>query len=107
MVSVALLVSSPIILVCFSKAITDEDLNEKQEYLIISTACLDNDVQAMYDLVRQFMCETNWDNEKKLDSLVKNSASGVVNSIASSGSAFAELYASSKLTPAKVILAKF
>jgi len=58
----------------------------------------------MYTLLRQFMFETNWDNEKKLDSLIKNSAGGVVNSIASSGSRFAELYAASKLIPAKVPL---
>ena len=57
----------------------------------------------MYDLIRQFMFETNWDNEQKLDSLIKNSASGVVNSIANAGSRFAELYASSKITPAKVL----
>ena len=57
----------------------------------------------MYDLLRQFMTETNWDNESKLDSLIKNSASGVVNSIANAGNRFAELYASSKLTPAKVV----
>jgi Zn-dependent M16 (insulinase) family peptidase len=56
----------------------------------------------MYDLIRQFVLETNWDNEKKLDNLIKNKASGVVNDIASVGSRFAALYASSKLTPAKV-----
>lgn len=55
----------------------------------------------MFDLIRQFMLETNWDNEKKLNSLIKNSASGVVNSIASAGSRFAALYAASKHTPSK------
>jgi Zn-dependent M16 (insulinase) family peptidase len=78
------------------------DLGGLEESLVISGACLDKNVPAMYDLIRQFMSETNWDNEKKLDSLIKNSASGVVNSIASAGSRFAELYAASKLTPAKV-----
>jgi len=72
------------------------------EYLMVTTACLDKNVPAMYDLLRQFMTETNWDNENKLDSLIKNSASGVVNSIANAGSKFARLYASSMLTPAKV-----
>lgn len=79
------------------------DLGALEESLAISGACLDKNVPAMYDLIRQFMTETNWDNEKKLDSLIKNSASGVVNSIASAGSRFAELYAASKLTPAKVM----
>jgi len=79
------------------------DLNGLDELLVVSGACLDKNVPAMYDLLRQFMSETNWDNEKKLDSLIKNSASGVVNSIASAGSRFAELYAASKLTPAKVL----
>jgi len=55
----------------------------------------------MYDLIRQFMLETNWDNEKKLNSLIKNSASGLINSIASAGSRFAALYAASKYTPSK------
>jgi Zn-dependent M16 (insulinase) family peptidase len=80
------------------------DLGEVQEYLMIGSACLDKNILAMYDLLRQFVTETNWDNEKKLDSLIKNSASGVVNSIANAGSKFARLYASSKLTPAKVRL---
>lgn len=48
------------------------------------------------------MLETNWENQRKLDNLIKNNASGVVNDIASAGSRFAALYASSKLTPAKV-----
>jgi Zn-dependent M16 (insulinase) family peptidase len=74
-----------------------------QEHLVVSSACLDKNVPTMYDLIRQFVSETNWDNEKKLDSLIKNSASGVVNSIASAGSRFADLYAASKLTPAKVL----
>src|SRR5579859_2354135 len=78
------------------------DLGALEESLVISGACLDKNVPAMYDLIRQFMTETNWDNEQKLGSLIKNSASGVVNSIASAGSRFAELYAASKLTPAKV-----
>ena len=69
---------------------------------MITSACLDKNIPAMYDLLRQFMTETNWDNESKLDSLIKNCASGVVNSIANAGSKFARLYASSKLTPAKV-----
>ena len=68
---------------------------------MITTACLDKNVPAMYDLIRQFMLETNWDNEKKLNTLIKNSASGVVNSIASAGSRFAALYAASKHTPSK------
>ena len=71
--------------------------------MVITSACLDKHVPAMYDLIRQFMFETNWDNDKKLESLIKNSASGVVNSIASAGSRFTELYASSKITPAKVV----
>ena len=70
--------------------------------MIINSACVDKNVPAMYDLIRQFMSETNWDNEKKLDSLIKNSSSTAVNSIAPAGSRFAALYASSKLTPAKV-----
>ena len=81
---------------------TDLDLGEVQESLLISSACLDKNASAMFGLIRQFMSETNWDNEKKLENLIKNSASGVVNSVASGGSRFAELYASSKLTPAKV-----
>ena len=55
----------------------------------------------MYDLILQFMLDTNWDNEKKLNSLIKNSASGLVNSIASAGNRFAALYAASKHTPSK------
>ena len=80
------------------------DLGKLDEYLVISSACLDKNVPAMYDLIQQFMFETNWDNERKLDSLIKNSASSAVNSIAPAGSRFAALYASSKLTPAKVML---
>lgn len=85
----------------------DIDLDGFQESLVISSACLDKNVEAMYDLIRQFVSDTNWDNEKKLENLVKNSASGVVNSVASGGSRFAELFASSKLTPAKVVSAGF
>ena len=77
------------------------DLGKSQESLVVTTACLDKNVPAMYDLIRQFMLETNWDNEQKLNSLIKNSASGVVNSIASAGSRFAALYAASKHTPSK------
>jgi Zn-dependent M16 (insulinase) family peptidase len=68
----------------------------------VTSACLDKNVSAMYDLVRQFMLETNWENEKKLDSLIKNSAGAVVTEIASAGSHYASVYASSKLTPAMV-----
>ena len=75
-----------------------------KESLIIKSACLDKNVPAMYNLIQQFMLETNWDNEKKLESLIKNSAGAVVTEIPSAGSRFAALYAASKLTPAKVYL---
>jgi Zn-dependent M16 (insulinase) family peptidase len=83
------------------KTLFNVDLGNSQESLVVTTACLDKNVPAMYDLIRQFMLETNWDNEQKLNSLIKNSASGVVNSIASAGSRFAALYAASKHTPSK------
>lgn len=82
---------------------SDLDLGQLKESLTIKSACLDKNVTAMYDLVRQFMSETNWDNEKKLDSLIKNSAGAVVTEIASAGSQYASLYASSMLTPAGVL----
>jgi presequence protease len=79
-------------------------LDKVSESLVISGACLDKNIPAMYSLLREFIYETNWDNEKKLESLIKNNASGVVNSIASAGSQFAEAYASSKLTPSRVYI---
>jgi presequence protease len=79
------------------------DLDIFQEYLGISTACLDQNIPDMYNLLRQFIFETNWDNEAKLSSLIKTSASGLVNSVADSGSRYAALYAGSKLTQAKVL----
>jgi Zn-dependent M16 (insulinase) family peptidase len=78
-------------------------LHKLEESVVISGSCLDKNISAMYSLLRQFMTETNWDNEKKLESLIKNNASGVVNSIASAGSQFAESYSSSKLTASKVV----
>ena len=77
-------------------------LHRLEESVVISGSCLDKNIGAMYSLLRQFMTETNWDNEKKLENLIKNNASGVVNSIASAGSQFAESYSSSKLTASKV-----
>jgi len=89
-------------MVDLSSSQANVDIDIFQEYLGISTACLDQNIPQMYNLLRQFIFETNWDNEAKLSSLIKTSASGLVNSVADSGSRYAALYAGSKLTQEKV-----
>ncbi|ODQ51746.1 hypothetical protein SAICODRAFT_59210 [Saitoella complicata NRRL Y-17804] len=75
------------------------DLNQVEEGLALSGYSLDGNVQRMFELFRQLLLETNFDNVDKLKSLIRGNASGIVNSIADSGHAFARTYAASMISP--------
>jgi Zn-dependent M16 (insulinase) family peptidase len=78
------------------------DILSGSEGLSMSGYALDGNVDAMYDLLRTILLETDFDNpdvESKLRQLMQGVASGAVGSIAESGHSYARRYAAAGLTP--------
>ncbi|KAF2842713.1 hypothetical protein M501DRAFT_993461 [Patellaria atrata CBS 101060] len=75
---------------------------QAREGLVFSGYALDRNVPDMYELIRTVIQETHFDSseaEKKIRELLQSASSGAINSIASSGHAFARTFAQAGLTP--------
>ncbi|KAI7819328.1 peptidase M16C associated-domain-containing protein [Gamsiella multidivaricata] len=75
-------------------------IDSTEEGVSFSSYCLDRNQDHMYDLLGSLIRETNFDNIDKLRTLIQGNASGLSNSVAESGHAFARTNAGSRLTPA-------
>lgn len=76
------------------------DIQVCHEGLSISGYALDQNVPAMYDLLRTVIQETNFDGpeaESKIRQLLQGDASGALNAVASSGHSYARRFAESGL----------
>ena len=72
-----------------------------KEGLSFSGYALDNNVPAMYELLRVLLQETDFDHpeaENKIRQLLQGDASGALNAVASSGHSYARRFAASGLT---------
>ncbi|KAH0556072.1 Mitochondrial presequence protease [Trichoglossum hirsutum] len=77
------------------------DLGTYSEGLVFSGYALDRNVQAMYELLRTIVLETDFDSvgaESMIRQLLQGTASGAVNSIAESGHGYARRFAEAGLT---------
>jgi len=78
------------------------DIHTAEEGLLLSGWALDRNVQAMYELLRVVLTETDFDSPKAkrmIKQLLTTGASGAVDEIAGSGHAYAMKFAESGLTP--------
>ncbi len=83
-------------------ATSPTDQYSATESMSFSGYALDRNVQAMYDLLRTVILETDFDSaeaESKIRQLLQADASGAVNAIANSGHSYARRFAESGLTP--------
>ncbi|KTW30121.1 hypothetical protein T552_00599 [Pneumocystis carinii B80] len=74
------------------------DLNTIEEGLLFSGHCLSHNIQSMYDLFRKLLLETNFDNVKKLRSLISINNSNIMSSLSESGHSYARAFSASSLT---------
>ena len=82
------------------------DIITASEGLSFSGYCLDHNIEAMFDLLRIIVQETDFDNpeaESKIFELLQSDAGGALNSVASSGHAYARRAAEAALTPSAMI----
>jgi Zn-dependent M16 (insulinase) family peptidase len=78
------------------------DFMSASEGMVFSGTALDRNVPDMYKILRMLILETNFDSpdvELRIRQLLQGSADGVVNSIASSGHAYAQGFAEASLIP--------
>ena len=89
----------------FSSALPT-DINGASEGLSFSGYGLDQNIPAMFDLLRTLIQETDFESseaERKIFELLQSDASGALNNIASSGHAYARRSAEAALTPSAMI----
>ncbi|CAO3587944.1 unnamed protein product [Absidia cylindrospora] len=75
------------------------DIDGMEEGIVITGNCLDRNIEKMYNLSRQLIQETNFDNVAKLKTLINGNTSYLNNSIVNSGHVYAKSFASATLTP--------
>ncbi|CAG8498251.1 11286_t:CDS:10, partial [Funneliformis mosseae] len=76
------------------------DLNIYEDGLVIASHSLDRNTDQMYDIMKQLICETNFDNVDKLRTIIFANAANMMNSVVEHGHQYASTFAASKLTPA-------
>ncbi|KAL9128974.1 MAG: hypothetical protein Q9217_002449 [Psora testacea] len=88
--------------VSYYSSASPNDIRTSAEGLSFSGYALDNNVSAMYELLRVLIQETSFDGsdaEGKIRQLLQADASGALDEIASSGHSYARRYAEAGLTP--------
>ncbi|CAB4489551.1 hypothetical protein RhiirA1_492643 [Rhizophagus irregularis] len=75
------------------------DLNQHEDGLLITSHSLDRNINHMYDILKQLLCETNFDNVDKLRTIIYANATNMMNSVVESGHQYASTFAGSKLIP--------
>ena len=88
-------------LAALSHVATDPgDTSNHGESLLLSSHCLDRNIQHMFRLWQLVFSEVHWDNTNRLAQLVKMIASETNNGVAGAGHRYAMTSAASSLTPA-------
>lgn len=88
--------------VAYHSSADPTDIQTSREGLSISGYSLDQNMPAMYELLRTIIQETNFDGpeaESKIRQLLQGDASGALNAVASSGHSYARRFAEAGLTP--------
>lgn len=90
------------IMVAYHSSADPTDILNSREGLSFSGYSLDQNIPAMYELLRTVLQETNFDGpeaESKIRQLLQGDASGALNAVASSGHSYARRFAEAGLTP--------
>ena len=69
--------------------------------VLFSGQCLDRNLDRMYDLLMESILSTNYENRKKLKTVLMANASSMMNGLAESGHHYARLHAASRLSHLK------
>lgn len=86
----------------YHAASSPTDFMAASEGMVFSGTALDRNVPDMFNILRMLILETNFDSpeaELRIRQLLQAGADGAVNSIASSGHAYAKGFAEARLTP--------
>lgn len=87
-------------------ATSPTSLSKYEEGFTLSGHAFDKNIPAMYELLNTIITETNFEGpeaEAKIRELLQMSANGALDSMASSGHAFARKYAAAALSPAAAL----
>ncbi|CAG8784579.1 18331_t:CDS:2, partial [Acaulospora morrowiae] len=76
------------------------DLSKHDDGIMIAGHCLDRNVDRMYDITKQLVLETNFDNVDKLKTIIYGNAASVMNSVVELGHNYARSFAASRIVPA-------
>ncbi|RHZ71766.1 hypothetical protein Glove_253g72 [Diversispora epigaea] len=76
------------------------DLFKYENGFEIAGHCLDRNIDNMYDIIKQLLLETNFDNVEKLKTVLYGNASNMMNSVVDSGHEYARTFAASRIAPA-------
>ncbi|CAG8615115.1 492_t:CDS:10, partial [Cetraspora pellucida] len=79
------------------------DLDQYEEGIVISSHCLDRNIDQMYDIMQQLLRETNFNNIEKLRTMIYGNATNMMNSVVESGHMYAKTFAASRIAPAMSI----
>lgn len=77
-----------------------DNLNKYVEAVLLSSHCLDRNIDSMFDLWANIFSDAHWQDNNRLSQLLKMSATNTLNGIASSGHRYAMASAASTLNPA-------
>jgi len=81
-------------------AMCPENVSSHMEYLLLSSHCLDRNIEHMYYLWRMIFTELHLDNKDRIAQLLKMAAAEAVNGVAHAGHRYAMTAAASGLSPA-------
>ncbi|CAI2163502.1 13425_t:CDS:10 [Funneliformis geosporum] len=82
-----------------SMAEIDDDIRLYTGGISTSTFLSTNHSDHMYDIMKQLICETNFDNVDKLRTIIFANAANMMNSVVEHGHQYASTFAASRLTP--------
>lgn len=75
------------------------DVGAYEEGIVLSSYCLERNFEAMLDLWRKLLCSVTFENKNRLETLVNDMASDLVNGLIHSGHRYAMLSAGSQISP--------
>jgi len=84
-----------------------DNLNKYVEAVLLSSHCLDKNIDKMFELWSMIFNDNHWDDTKRLSQLLKMSSTNTLNGIAQSGHRYAMTSAASTLNPASSISETF
>jgi Zn-dependent M16 (insulinase) family peptidase len=84
-----------------------DDLAKVTQALLLSSHCLDKNIEPMFELWQHVLCATHWQDTARLATLLKMQATGAANGLAQSGHKYAMSAAASSLSPAAALSEQF